>query len=138
MKKIFILLVPIFLLVSCVEQVAVLGTGVTNGKVVQTSLQSGVSFGVKKATGKTPFGHTLSYVKKNKNLHKKNKNLDKKNPCSSFVNKKELEICLIVEKRIISQHVKLKEKKSLKEPSKEFASSLQLSINEQSKIKYLD
>ena len=52
MKKIFILLVPIFLLVSCVEQVAVLGTGVTNGKVVQTSLQSGVSFGVKKATGK--------------------------------------------------------------------------------------
>ena len=138
MKKLFILLVPIFLLVSCVEQVAVLGTGATNGKVFQTSLQSGVSLGIKKTTGKTPFGHTLSYVKKNKNLHKKNKTLDEKNSCSSFVNKKELEICLIVEKRIISQHTKLEEKKSLNKPSKEFASSLQLSINERSKIKYLD
>ena len=64
MKKIFILLGSMFLLVSCVESVAVIGTGATNGKMVQSSLQSGVSFGIKKQTGKTPVQHALDYAKK--------------------------------------------------------------------------
>ena len=66
MKKIFILLGSMFLLVSCVESVAVIGTGATNGKMVQSSLQSGVSLGIKKQTGKTPVQHALAYAKKNK------------------------------------------------------------------------
>ena len=82
MKKIFILLGSMFLLVSCVESVAVIGTGATNGKMVQSSLQSGVSFGIKKQTGKTPVQHALDYAKKNK-LQKeqkiiKNKSFDNK------------------------------------------------------------
>ena len=76
MKKIFILLASIFLLVGCVESVAVIGTGATNGKVVQSSLQSGASYGIKKITGKTPLNHAISYVKKDTNKKKKKQMLD--------------------------------------------------------------
>ena len=131
MKKIFILLTLMILLVGCVESVAVIGTGATNGKIVQSTLQTGLSYEIKKKTGKTPLQHTLNFAKKNKTT-------DKKIPCSSFVDNKDLEICLKVEKRITSKHAKLKEKESFNKSSKELASSLQFSINERSKIKYLD
>ena len=52
MRKIFILLVSMLLLVGCVESVAVIGTGAANGKVVQSSIQSGASYGLKKIKGK--------------------------------------------------------------------------------------
>ena len=129
MKKVFVLLTSILVLAGCVESVAVIGGGATNGKLVQSSLQSAVSYGVKKSTGKTPLGHTINYIKKNKTL-------SKKNSCSSFVDRKDIEICLKLEKRIVSKHTKIKEFSD--KPSKEFALSLQSSINEKSKIKYLD
>ena len=131
MRKIFILLVSMLLLVGCVESVAVIGTGAANGKVVQSSIHSGASYGVKKITGKTPLNHAVSYAKKNINI-------EKKNSCSSFANKKDLELCLSVEKKIISKQIKIEEKKSSNKPSKEFTSSLQSSIDKKSKIKYLD
>ena len=131
MKKIFVLLTLMFLLVGCIESVAVIGTGATNGKIVQSSMQTGLSYGIKKTTGKTPLQHTLNFVKKNKTI-------DKKIPCSSFVDKKDLETCLKVKKRIISKQAETKEKKYSNKSSKEFVSSLQFSINEKSKIKYLD
>jgi hypothetical protein len=131
MRKIFILLVSMLLLVGCVESVAVIGTGAANGKVVQSSIQSGASYGVKKITGKTPLNHAVSYAKKNTNI-------EKKNSCSSFADKKDLELCLTVEKKIISKQIKIEEKKSSNKPSKEFTSSLQSSIDKKSKIKYLD
>ena len=131
MKKIFILITLMFLLVGCIESVALISGGAANGKLVQSSLQSAVSFGVKKTTGQTPLGHAFNYAKKTESL-------EKKNPCSSFVSKKENKICLMVEKRIISKKAKLKEKEFTSKPSKEITSSLQLSINEKSKIKYLD
>jgi len=131
MKKIFILLASMFLLVGCVESVAVFGTGATNGKLVQSSLQSGASYGIKKTTGKTPLNHAISYAKKNTNKKKKTQ-------CSSFINKKDQELCLMVEEKIISKQVKIEEKKSSNKPPKELISSLQFSINEKSKIKYLD
>ena len=131
MRKIFILLVSMLLLVGCVESVAVIGTGAANGKVVQSSIQSGASYGLKKITGKTPLNHAVSYVKKNTNI-------EKKNSCSSFADKKDLELCLTVEKKIISKQIKIEEKKSSNKPSKEFTSSLQSSIDKKSKIKYLD
>ena len=48
MKKIFIILTSVFLLVGCVESIAVLGGGAANGKLVQSSIQSAASYGVKK------------------------------------------------------------------------------------------
>ena len=48
MKKIFILLTSMFLLVGCIESMALIGGGATNGKILQSSLQSGVSYEVKK------------------------------------------------------------------------------------------
>ena len=130
MKKIFILLTSMFLLVGCIESMALIGGGATNGKILQSSLQSGVSYEVKKKTGKTPFGHALKYIKE-KNSLKEEK------PCSSFDNKKDLEICLMVKERITSNQAKTEEKFT-NQPSKELTSSLQSSINEKSKIKYLD
>jgi hypothetical protein len=131
MKKIFILLTSMFLLVGCVESIALLGGGLSNGKAVQSSLQSAVSYGVKKRTGKTPIAHALNYVKGDNTIQEKDS-------CSSFINKKDLEICLMVEKRITSKQAKIKEKESFNKPSRELTSSLQFSINEKSKIKYLD
>ena len=120
-----------FLLIGCVESVAVLGTGAANGKVVQSSIQSGASYGIKKITGKTPLDHVISHAKKNKVLKKED-------PCSSFENKNALKTCLMVEKKIISNKVNIKEKKSSNKSSNELTSSLQSSINEKFNIKYLD
>tara|TARA_B100000795_G_C22753170_1_gene420320 strand:+ start:723 stop:1121 length:399 start_codon:yes stop_codon:yes gene_type:complete len=131
MKKIFILLTSMFLLVGCAESIALLGGSFTNGKLTQTSLQSAASYGIKKRTGETPIGHALNYVKRNNKIKEKNS-------CSSFVNEKDLEICLMVEKRIMFKQAKVKEKEFSNNSSKEFTLSLQSSINESSKIKYLD
>ena len=131
MKKIFILLASTFLLTGCIESIVAIGGGASNGKVLQSSLQSAVSYGVKKSTGKTPLGHALNYVKINNTP-------EEKDPCSSFVDKKALEICLMVKKRIISKQVKIIEKDYSNQPSKELTSTLQSSINERSKVKYLD
>jgi hypothetical protein len=131
MKKIFILLTSMFLLAGCIESVVVLGGGATNGKIVQSSIQSAASYGMKKKTGRTPFGHALNYVKQNKTS-------EKKDSCSSFVNKRELEICLMVEKRITSKQAKIKNKEYSSNVSKKLTLSLQSSINDKYKIKYLD
>ena len=131
MKKIFILLSLTFLLVGCAESVVTLGGGAANGKLAQSSLQSAASFVVKEKTGKTPIGHVLGYVKENNTKQTEES-------CSSFTGKKNKEICLMVEKRIISKQAKVKEKESFNNPSKELTSSLQSSINDRSKIKYLD
>ena len=87
MKKIFVLLSLILFLNGCAESVAILGTsvgGASSGKMTQTSLNSAVSYGIKKKTGKTPFGHALARAKEN---NKKKKNSDR---CKFFVNKTNL------------------------------------------------
>jgi len=131
MKKIFILLAQMFLLVGCVESVAVIGGGAANGKAVQTSLQTVASYGIKKQTGRTPLGHALNYAKSKKPT-------EKKKSCSPFDSKKELEICFTANKRIAFNKAKIKEKKFTDNSSKELTSSLQSSINKMFKIKYLD
>ena len=130
MKKIFILLASTFLLSGCIESLVTIGGGAANGKLSQSSLQSVASYGVKKTTGKTPIGHAINLVKRENS--KENKS------CSTFDNKKDLELCLMLEKRISSKQAKVEEKKYLSKTSKERTSSLQFSINEKSKIKYLD
>ena len=64
MKKILILLSTTFLLNGCAESLALLGTSTSNGKILQSSLNSAVSYGVKKQTGKTPLEHAITYAEK--------------------------------------------------------------------------
>ena len=104
MKKIFVFLITLFLLNGCAESVALLGTsisGVSNGKIVQSSLTSTISYGVKKQTGKGPLEHAKDYVEK--------MNPDrKKEPCLDFLEKTNSEICAIVKKQLILTKSKIK------------------------------
>ena len=60
MKKILLLLSTIFLLNGCAESLALLGPGASNGRFVQSSLNSAISYGIKKQTGKTPLEHAIA------------------------------------------------------------------------------
>ena len=130
MKKIFGLLIALLFLNGCAESIALLGTSASNGRVLQSSLNSAISYGVKKQTGKTPLEHAVAYAEE-KNPQKK------KEPCLSFAEKTNSEICAIVKKQ--SKITKSKILKKSKESSiKDLTSSLQPKINKKSKIKYLD
>jgi hypothetical protein len=130
MKKIFILITLMFLLVGCIESVALISGGAANGKLVQSSLQTVASYGVKKQTGKSPLGHAMEIVSK--------KNLKEKKSCLSLTNKKDSKTCMMEKEKINSNVSKIKEKEFHDKPSKELVSSLQLLINKKSKINYLD
>ena len=85
MHKVFYLFILTFLLNGCVESVAFLGSsvgGASSGKIVQSSIQQSISYGIKKQTGKTPLSHALSYAEKN-NPEKK------KETCISFIEKQD-------------------------------------------------
>ena len=113
MKKIFIFLTFLCLLNGCVESVALLGStagGASSGRILQSSLNSAISYGIKKQTGKTPIGHALAYAEE-KNPEKQKKSLTK----DKILNNK-------------------KHDKSVKDLS----SSLQSKIDKKSEIKYLD
>ena len=130
MKKIFGLLVALFLLNGCAESLALLSTSASSGKIAQSSLNSAISFGVKKETGKTPLEHAIAYAGE-KNPEKQ------KEPCLSFIEKTNSEICAIVKKQL-----EITKSKILKMPKdKSFGdlrSSIQPSIFKRSKIQYLD
>ena len=130
MKKILGLLVILLFLNGCAESVALLGTSVSNGKIVQSSISSSVSYGIKKQTGKTPLEHAIAYADQ-KNPQKK------KEPCLSFLEKTNSEICAIVKKQLKITKSKIF-KKSKENSIKDLTSSLQLHINKKSKINYLD
>ena len=130
MRKILGLLITLFLLNGCAESVALLGTGASNGKIVQSSFNSVISYGVKKQTGKTPLGHAIAYAEE-KNPEKK------KEPCLSFVEKTNSEICALLKKQLKLTKSKIFTK-SKENSIKELTSSLQLNINKKSKIKHLD
>ena len=93
MYKISGLLITLLLLSGCAESVALLGTSMSNGKIVQSSVNSAISYGVKKQTGKTPLEHAIAYAEE-KNPEKK------KEPCLSFAEKTNSEICAIVKKQL--------------------------------------
>jgi len=133
MKKIFGLLTTLLLFNGCAETVALLGTSVgsaSNGKIIQSSLNSVASYGIKKQTGKGPLEHVVAYAEKI-NPEKQ------KQPCLSFVKKTNSEICAIVKKQLnLTKSTIFNKKKD--ESLKDLASSLQPNINKNSKIKYLD
>ena len=130
MKKIFGLLAILLLLTGCAESIALLGTSASNGKIVQSSLNSAISYSVKKQTGKTPLEHAIAYAEE-KNPERK------KEPCLSFVEKTNSEICAIVKKQLNLTKSKIL-KKSRDKSLKDLTSSLQPNIDKKSKIKYLD
>ena len=133
MKKIFGLLTTLLLLNGCAESVALLGTSAgsaSNGKILQSSLNTAISYGVKQQTGKGPLEHVAAYAEKI-NPEKK------KEPCLSFVKKTNSEICAIVKKQLDLTKLNIINNKR-DESLKDLASSLQPNINKSSKIKYLD
>ena len=93
MKKILLLLSTIFLLNGCAESLALLGPGASNGRFVQSSLNSAISYGVKKQTGKTPLEHAIAYAEE-KNPERK------KETCISSFEITRSEFCTIVKKQI--------------------------------------
>ena len=106
MKKVSFLLLTIFLLNGCAESVALLGSsvgGASSGKMLQSSLNSVVSYGVKQHTGKTPFGHLLAYAEE-KNPEKK------KETCFSFIESTRSEFCTIAKKQMSLVNTATKEK----------------------------
>ena len=130
MIKIFGLLITLLLLNGCAQSVALLGTSATNGKIVQSSLNTAISYGVKKQTGKTPLEHAIAYAEE-KNPEKKQE------PCLSFVEKTNSEICTIVKKQINLTKSKIRSI-SRNKSIKDLTSSIQPNIDRKSKIKYLD
>ena len=106
MKKGFFLLIFLFLLNGCAESVALLGSsvgGASSGKMLQSSLNSAISYGIKQQTGKTPFGHVLAYAEE-KNPEKK------KETCISFIESTRSEFCTILNKQMSLTNVAVKEK----------------------------
>ena len=106
MKKIPFLFSLIFILNGCVESFALLGTtagSASSGKMLQSSLQSTLSYTIKKKTGKTPLGHALAYTEK----HNPEK---KRETCISFIEKTRSEFCTIAKKKISSTNKIIKEK----------------------------
>ena len=120
MKKILLLLSTILLLNGCAESLALLGPGASNGRLVQSSLNSAISYGVKKQTGKTPLEHAIAYAEE-KNPERK------KETCISSFEITRSEFCTIVKKQIklkstalMDKTVKIAEEfpKKIKEESK--------------------
>ena len=93
MKKILLLLSTIFLLNGCAESLALLGPGASNGRFVQSSLNSAISYGVKKQTGKTPLEHAIAHAEE-KNPERK------KETCISSFEITRSEFCTIAKKQI--------------------------------------
>ena len=134
MKKIFGLLILLLFLNGCAESVALLGTAggsASKGKILQSSLNTAVSYGVKRQTGKTPLEHAVAYA------DEINSNKKDKEPCLSFLEKTNSEICAIVKKQLHLTKSKIKNKKR-NQSLKDLTSSLRPNIDKSSQIRYLD
>ena len=106
MKKGFFLLMFLFLLNGCAESVALLGSsvgGASSGKMLQSSLNSAISYGIKQQTGRTPLGHVLAYADE-KNPEKKQET------CISFIERTRSEFCTILNKQISLTNIAVKDK----------------------------
>ena len=93
MKKKLLLFLTTLLLNGCAESLALLGPGASNGRLVQSSLNTAISYGVKKQTGKTPLEHAIAYAEE-KNPERK------KETCISSFEITRSEFCTIAKKQI--------------------------------------
>ena len=109
--------------------------------MLQSSLNSAISIGVKKQTGKTPLEHALAYAQE-RNPEKKQET------CISFIERTRSEFCTVVNKQISLTNTAVKEKtlevkektleivkKYPKKSPRELAIALQTKIKEKSKNK---
>ena len=106
MKKVSFLLSILILLNGCAESMALLGSsfgGASSGKMLQSSLNSAISYGIKQHTGKTPLGHALEFAEE-KNPEKK------KETCFSFIESTRSEFCTIAKKEMSLVNTTVKEK----------------------------
>ena len=96
MKKIFSLLLTLFLFNGCAESVALLGpalgpasTAIGGGNVIRSTATTALNYGIKKQTGMSLTEHTIAYVQENnpKNIKEK---------CVSFLEASNSEICAAV------------------------------------------
>ena len=95
MYKVYFFISIAFLLNGCAESVAILGSsvgGASKGKIIQSSLNSAISLGVKQHTGKSPLEHAIAYAEE--------KNPEKKEHCISFIEKTRSEFCSVVNRKI--------------------------------------
>ena len=106
MKKVLFFITALFLLNGCAESVALLSGsvgGASSGKMLQSSVNSAISYGVKHKTGKTPLGHVLAYAEE--------KNPDRrKETCLSFIESTRSEFCTIAKKQISLTNTAVKKK----------------------------
>ncbi len=103
MKKILFLFTSFLFLNGCAESIALLGSGASNGRIVQSSLNSAISYGIKKQTGKTPLEHAIAYAEE-KNPERK------KETCISSIEITRSEFCTIVKKQIKVKSTEIIEK----------------------------
>ncbi len=122
MKKILLLLTAILFLNGCAESIALLGSGASNGRIAQSSLNSAISYGIKKHTGKTPMEHAIAYAEE-KNPERK------KETCISSFEISRSEFCTIAKKEIKLKSTEMMKKTA--EIAKEYPKKI---IKEISKI----
>ena len=103
MKKILLLISTTFFLNGCAESLALLGTSTSNGRVVQTSLNSAISYGIKKQTGKTPLEHAIAFGEEKNPMRKKE-------TCISSFEITRSEFCTIVKKQVKLKSTEMVEK----------------------------
>ena len=129
MKKILGLLTVLLFLNGCAESVALIGTSSSSGKILQSSISSSISYGVKKQTGKTPLEHAITYAEKI-NPEKK------QDTCISSIEVTRSEFCTIVKKQISLTNTALKKKTSeiVKKYPKEITVSIQDKVKKTSLI----
>ena len=105
MNKILLLISILFFLNGCAESIALLGTGSSNGRIIQSSLNSAISYGVKKQTGKTPLEHAIAYAEEINPERKKE-------TCISLIERTRSEFCTMVKKQISLTNTAVVEKSS--------------------------
>ena len=132
MKKSFLLLIALFLLNGCAESLALLGSsvgGASSGKMVQSSFNSAISYGIKKQTGKTPLEHAVAYAER-VNPEKKQET------CISSIERTRSEFCTVVKKQISLTNTALKKKTSeiVKKYPKEIADTIKTKMKKTSLI----
>ncbi|MAC44972.1 MAG: hypothetical protein CMJ00_02315 [Pelagibacteraceae bacterium] len=129
MKKILFLLSLVFLLNGCAETIALIGTSTSNGKIVQSSLNSAISYGVKKQTGKTPLEHAIAYAERI-NPEKEQET------CITSIERTRSEFCTVVKKQIslTNNAIKRNTLDIVKKYPKEITSSIKAKIKETSLI----
>ena len=98
MKKILTPLVCFLFFSGCIETASLMApmSGVASGKVAQTTINSAVSFGIKKKTGKSPMEHAINLAEQNN----KPKKIKKKN-CISFLENTSQELCSKLESKFV-------------------------------------